>query len=176
MQCPLRAAPALPPSIRELVLVDITQTPTTFTGFLFTSNLPALEKLHLSGLTFDLLEVERLLDGIDGADHVTQYPKLKMLGLTGVYTGFWPDGRAQQTQLLTHSRLRNIEELVLNLNTDIVVDDMIAQIVSGELGPGRPCIERTKPNCDQKPSSSYAAWTCLPRGSPVLASERLLLH
>lgn len=103
-----------------------------------------LEKLHLSGLTFDLVEVERLLDGIDEEDRATQYPKLKMLGLTGVYTGFWTDGRTQQTQLLAHARLSDIEELILNLNTDIAIDDMIAQIVSGKSGCASLYIERTK--------------------------------
>ncbi|KAF2424949.1 RNI-like protein [Tothia fuscella] len=125
--CDLHVAPLLPPSIREFVLLD---NGSSIRGLRFTNDLPALEKLHLSGLCFDIPEICGLLDGIHDMEYVGEYPKLKSFALTGVDTGIWTDGRNQQIQLLEHTRLSAIEELILTLNTDHVVDDIIAEVIA----------------------------------------------
>jgi len=131
VDCTLRAAPKLPSSIRELVLLKITPQPTISHGFQFSSNLPVLEKLQLDGLTFSFPEICRLLDGIDDAeDRPSEYPKLKLLGITGTFTELWPEGLTERETLLIHPRLRNIEELIFNLNTDLMVGDDCAVLIS----------------------------------------------
>jgi hypothetical protein len=134
VDCELVAAPELPPSIRELTLIKISPQPTISRGFQFSNNLPSIEKLHLYGLTFSLPEISRLLDGIDDADdRPEQYPKLKMLGITGVFTELWPEGLSEREALLQHPRLSGIEELVFNLSTDLGVDDDCAELISSKL-------------------------------------------
>jgi hypothetical protein len=129
----LGAAPELPPSIRELVLLNITHHPTISHGFQFNHNLPALETLHLSGLTFSFPEICRLLDGIeDSEDCPPRCAKLKTLGITGTFTELWPEGLTERKTLLEHPRLSNIEELVFNLNTDHMVDDSCAVLISSK--------------------------------------------
>jgi hypothetical protein len=134
VDCELRAAPGLPPSIRELILLKIAPQPTISRGFQFINNLPLIEKLHLYGLTFGFPEINRLLDGIDDAeDCPEQYSKLKTLGVTGTFTELWPEGLSEREALLQHPRLSDIEELVFNLSTDLGVDDECAKLISSKL-------------------------------------------
>jgi hypothetical protein len=84
-------------------------------------------------LTFGFPEIGRLLDGIDDTeDGPACYSKLKMLGITGTFTELWPEGLAERKTLLEHPRLSDIEELVFNLNTDHVVGDDCAVLISSK--------------------------------------------
>jgi hypothetical protein len=132
--CGLMAGPELPPSLRELTLFKITAQPTTSHSFQFSNDLPLLEKLYLYGLTFGLPEICRLLDGInDTNDRPSKYSKLKMLGITGAFTGLWPDGLAERDALFEHPRLRDVEELVFNLSTDLGAGDDCVILISSKL-------------------------------------------
>ena len=109
--------------------------PQTVHGWLFHGFLPNLERLSLWGSVYEIPEIHRLLDGNGEANEVPS--KLKMFGLQG-YSDIFHDVQVsavqlELTNLLSHPRLRDIEELVLTYyDMAINIDDAFAEHIAGK--------------------------------------------
>jgi hypothetical protein len=109
--------------------------PQTIHGWLFHGFLSKLERLSLWGSVYEIPEIHRFLDDNVEANEVPS--KLKMFGLQGysdIFHGIQVSAvQLELTNLLSHPRLRDIEELVLTYyDMAINIDDAIAEHIAGK--------------------------------------------